>query len=136
MNELKDKALRKALKREENMPHLSPNFCFRTLQRIDELARLREKQAERRQLAAITTAAVLLAGSGVGPDHLEPLARAGVRQFHLSAKRAAPSPMRFRRAGVPMGLPMADEYLREYTDAALVRQVKARLCALAEDFRE
>ncbi|HJA85554.1 MAG TPA: hypothetical protein H9950_05080 [Candidatus Bacteroides avicola] len=65
MNELKDKALRKALKREENMPHLSPNFCFRTLQRIDELARLREKQAERRQLAAITTAAVLLAGSGV-----------------------------------------------------------------------
>lgn len=78
----------------------------------------------------------LLAGSGVGPDNLEPLARAGVRQFHLSAKRAAPSPMRFRRAGVPMGLPMADEYLREYTDPALVRQVKARLCALPEDFRE
>ena len=52
------------------------------------------------------------------------LARAGVRQFHFSAKRAVPSPMRFRREGVPMGLPVADEYLREYADAALVRRAK------------
>ncbi len=76
----------------------------------------------------------ILAGSGVGPDNLELLARAGVRQFHLSAKRAAPSPMVFRRAGVPMGLPVADEYLREYADPALVRQVKEQLCALPDDF--
>lgn len=65
MNEPKDKALRKALKQEEDMPRLSPNFCFRTLQRIDELARLHERQAERRQLAAITLAAMLLAGGGL-----------------------------------------------------------------------
>lgn len=64
MNELKDQALRKALKQGERTPHLSPNFCFRTLQRIDELARLREKRAERRLLALITAVAVLLAGSG------------------------------------------------------------------------
>lgn len=69
----------------------------------------------------------ILAGGGVGLENLEDLARAGVRQFHLSAKRAVDGPMRFRRPEVPMGLPGADEYQREYTDAAMVRQVKQRL---------
>lgn len=72
----------------------------------------------------------ILAGSGVGPDNLEQLARAGVRQFHFSAKRPVSSPMEFRREGVPMGLPVADEYLREYTDAALVRRAKQILVAM------
>ena len=55
---------------------------------------------------------------------------AGVCQFHFSAKKAVESPMAFRRQGVPMGLPVADEYLREYTDAALVRQAKELLAGL------
>lgn len=38
--------------------------------------------------------------------------------------------MTFRRQGVPMGLPVADEYLREYTDPALVRQAKELLAGL------
>lgn len=72
----------------------------------------------------------ILAGSGVGPDNLAQLAGAGVRQFHFSAKRPVQSPMVFRRDGVPMGLPVADEYLREYADAALIRRAKEILQAL------
>ncbi|WP_394960759.1 copper homeostasis protein CutC [Candidatus Allofournierella merdavium] len=84
-----------------------------------------------RQLTARAAGRIaILAGSGVGPDNLALLARAGVRQFHFSAKRAVPSPMRFRREGVPMGLPVADEYLREYADAALVRRAKQILQAM------
>ena len=71
-----------------------------------------------------------LAGSGVNPGNMEKLAAAGVRQFHFSAKKAVESPMTFRRQGVPMGLPVADEYLREYTDPALVRQAKELLASL------
>lgn len=85
-------------------------------------------------LAGLTRSAggriAILAGSGVGPDNLALLARAGVRQFHFSAKRVQPSPMTFRRDGVTMGLPVADEYQREYTDAALVRQAKRILASL------
>ena len=72
----------------------------------------------------------ILAGSGVNPGNMEKLAAAGVRQFHFSAKKAVESPMTFRRQGVPMGLPVADEYLREYTDPALVRQAKELLASL------
>lgn len=72
----------------------------------------------------------ILAGSGVNPGNLPVLAAAGVRQFHFSAKKPAESPMLFRREGVPMGLPVADEYLREYADAQLVAQAKAVLRAL------
>ena len=72
----------------------------------------------------------ILAGSGVNSGNMEKLAAAGVRQFHFSAKKAVESPMAFRRQGVPMGLPVADEYLREYTDAALVRQAKELLAGL------
>ena len=72
----------------------------------------------------------ILAGSGVNPENMPALAAAGVRQFHFSAKKPAASPMIFRREGVPMGLAVADEYLREYTDAQLVAQAKAVLRAL------
>ena len=66
----------------------------------------------------------------MNPGNLPVLAAAGVRQFHFSAKKPAESPMLFRREGVPMGLPVADEYLREYADAQLVAQAKAVLRAL------
>lgn len=72
----------------------------------------------------------ILAGSGVKPQNMARLAAVGVRQFHFSAKKAAESPMLFRREGVPMGLPLADEYRREYADPALVRQAKELLAAL------
>lgn len=72
----------------------------------------------------------ILAGSGVGPDQFPQLAAAGLRQFHFSAKHTVPSPMLFRRQGVPMGLPLADEYLRTSADRTLVAQAKAVLNAL------
>ena len=90
-------------------------------QGADLLAQLMEKADGR---------IAILAGSGVNPGNMPALAAAGVRHFHFSAKKPAESPMVFRREGVPMGLPVADEYLREYTDAQLVAQAKAVLRAL------
>ena len=95
----------------------------RAEQGIDLLARLTEQAAGR---------IAILAGSGVGPDNLARLADAGVRQFHFSAKRSVPGPMEFRREGVPMGLPVADEYRREYADPDLVRRAKQVLNSLPD----
>lgn len=73
----------------------------------------------------------ILAGSGVKSSNLEQLARAtGLHAFHMSARRGEDSPMRFRREGVPMGLPLAGEYERFYADGKEVknaRQVLDRL---------
>lgn len=73
----------------------------------------------------------ILAGSGVNSGNLARLAEeTGLRAFHMSARRGEDSPMRFRRAGVPMGLPLAGEYERFYADPAEVknaRQVLDRL---------
>lgn len=74
----------------------------------------------------------LLAGSGVNAGNIEKIGLAtGIRQFHLSGKRTEPGPMRYRREGVPMGLPMASEFLRQYTDPDAVRAARAALDALA-----
>lgn len=70
----------------------------------------------------------VMAGSGVNSGNLEALAReTGLRAFHMSARRAAGSPMVFRRAGVPMGLPLAGEYERFYTDQGEVERARAVL---------
>ncbi len=67
----------------------------------------------------------LMAGAGVNADNI-PLIyeKTGIRHYHLSGKRTEPGPMTFRRPGVPMGLPMASEFDRQYTDPAAV--VRAR----------
>ena len=73
----------------------------------------------------------LMAGSGVSAANIPMLHReAGIRHFHLSGKRAEPGPMQFRREGVPMGLPMASEFDRQYTDPAAVRAVREAIDAL------
>lgn len=59
-----DNALRQALQRDGQEAHLSPNFSFRTMQRVAERARLRRRQSERRLLTAIVAASVVLAGGG------------------------------------------------------------------------
>ena len=66
----------------------------------------------------------ILAGSGVGPANIRLLAEKGLTQFHCSGKRSEEGPMKYRRQGVPMGLPVADEYQRTYTDESTVRAVK------------
>lgn len=86
---------------------------------IDLLRRLTGQAGER---------IAILAGSGVTPENMAMLSReAGVRQFHFSAKVTRPSPMVFRRPGVPMGLPLADEYERTCADAETVARAKAVL---------
>ena len=73
----------------------------------------------------------ILAGSGVTPENMPLLHReTGIRQFHFSAKVTRPSPMVFRRPGVPMGLPLADEYERTCADAKTVARAKAVLLGL------
>ena len=73
----------------------------------------------------------ILAGSGVTPENMPLLHReTGIRQFHFSAKVTRPSPMVFRRPGVPMGLPLADEYERTCADAETVARAKAVLLGL------
>ena len=65
----------------------------------------------------------LMAGSGVSAGNIPQIyAETGIRHFHLSGKRTEPGPMRFRREGVPMGLPMASEFDRQYASPEAVRE--------------
>lgn len=63
MNQPNDQALRQVLG--EDMPgQLSPNFCFRALRRVEELARRRARRAERRLWFVTTGLALLLSAGG------------------------------------------------------------------------
>ena len=67
----------------------------------------------------------LMAGAGVSAKNIPDLhAKTGITHFHLSGKKSEPGPMVFRREGVPMGLPMASEFDRQYTDTAAVRAAR------------
>ena len=88
-----------------------------------------------RKLKALRKAAAdrihLMAGSGVSARNIAMLHReAGICHFHLSAKASEPGPMRFCREGVPMGLPMASEFDRQYADPAAIRAARAEIDAL------
>ena len=73
----------------------------------------------------------LMAGSGVSAANIPLLhAHAGICHFHLSAKRSEPGPMAFRREGVPMGLPMASEFDRQYASCDGVRAAKMAVDSL------
>lgn len=72
----------------------------------------------------------LLAGGGLKAEHVARLWPHGIREFHLSARASADSPMRHRRPDIPMGAAeMPGEYVRRQTDPAAVR-------ALLEILRE
>jgi copper homeostasis protein len=51
----------------------------------------------------------------------------GSRAFHMSGKTEIESGMRFRREGVPMGLPGLDEWHIQQTDEEAVRSARAVL---------
>ncbi len=62
MNKPKDDALRQVLQEAPGY-RLSPNFCFRTLQRVEAQARKQRKRAERRLFwTTVSLAALLVAG--------------------------------------------------------------------------
>lgn len=74
----------------------------------------------------------LMAGSGVSAGNIPQIyAGTGIRHFHLSGKRTEPGPMAFRREGVPMGLPMASEFDRQYASPEAVREAAAVVHGLA-----
>ena len=49
--------------------------------------------------------------------------------FHMSGKKDVESGMRFRREGVPMGLPGLDEWHIQQTDADAIRAARVALDA-------
>ena len=73
----------------------------------------------------------ILVGAGVTPASILTLRRRypTIRAFHMSAKTAMPSQMRYRHEGVPMGLPGFDEWSNFYTSEEIVRNAKAALAA-------
>lgn len=73
----------------------------------------------------------LMAGSGVSAENIPALHReTGICHFHLSGKQSEPGPMEYRRDGVPMGLPMASEFDRQYASPAKVRAARAAIDSL------
>ena len=73
----------------------------------------------------------LMAGSGVSAANIPMLHRdTGICHFHLSGKRNEPGPMVFRREGVPMGLPMASEFDRQYASCDAVKAARAAVDSL------
>lgn len=65
----------------------------------------------------------ILAGAGIGPDVIGKLAKyTKVSSFHMSGKKVLDSSMKFRREGVPMGLPGFSEFEIWQTDVTQVRK--------------
>ena len=65
-----------------------------------------------------------IAAGGIGPRNAaEVIDVAGVKELHASAKTMVSSSMLFRRDGVSMGLPDADEYSRATTSESIVRKI-------------
>ena len=71
----------------------------------------------------------IMPGSGVNSRNIAALyEKIAPSAFHLSAKHHVSGGMRYRREGVPMGLPMMDEFTRTFTDE---QEVRAACLALA-----
>lgn len=65
----------------------------------------------------------VMAGAGVTPDVIRQfLAQTDITDYHLSAKKVLDSQMRYRKEGVPMGLPDMSEYSIFRTDSQIVRE--------------
>lgn len=80
---------------------------FDTLRRLKELAGDKIK---------------IMAGGGINAANAPILAQVA-HELHASARRPLPSPMIWRRQGVPMGLPDSDEYTRKETDREEIKSI-------------
>ena len=71
----------------------------------------------------------VLIGAGVNAGVIREFRNAmpGARAFHMSGKMELESGMRFRREGVPMGLPGLDEWHIQQTDICAVRAARAAM---------
>ena len=86
---------------------------------ISELIHIREE----------TNGPEVLIGAGVNASVISEFLQEvpGARAFHMSGKTEMESGMRFRRDGVPMGLPGLDEWHIQQTDENAVRSARAVL---------
>ena len=68
----------------------------------------------------------ILIGAGVNASVIRDFRKTvpGARAFHMSGKMELESSMRFRREGVPMGLPGLDEWHIQQTDPAAVQAAR------------
>lgn len=76
-----------------------------------------------RMVAAAEGRLSVMAGAGLHPDHIAPLAAVGIRAFHASARRKVQADARLTR----LGFAPADSY---ETDAGLVAAFKAAVRAI------
>lgn len=73
----------------------------------------------------------ILVGAGVNASVIREFREwyPNVRAFHMSGKTEIESAMRYRREGVPMGLPGLDEWHIQQTDETAVREAKIAINA-------
>ncbi|MCR5414265.1 MAG: copper homeostasis protein CutC [Kiritimatiellae bacterium] len=91
------------------------------LKGVDLLKELNERAAGR-----IT----ILCGAGVNAENIPAIhGKTGITHYHASAKTVVDSGMKFRREGVPMGLPGISEYEIWRTDEGKVRAMREVLDA-------
>ena len=93
--------------------------CMAGLETIRQLVHLRDS----------TSGPEVLIGAGVNARIIETFLQKvpGTRAFHMSGKTEIESKMRFRRDGVPMGLPGLDEWHIQITDENAVRSARTAL---------
>ena len=97
----------------------SAGNCLAGMERIRKLNALRED----------IHGPEILIGAGVKASVISQFLQAipGIRAFHMSGKTEIESGMRFRREGVPMGIPGMDEWHIHVTDKEAVAAAKALL---------
>ena len=93
--------------------------CTSGMQNIEKLLTLREQR----------NGPQVLIGAGVNASVIRHFREAlpQARAFHMSGKAELESGMRFRREGVPMGLPGLDEWHIQQTDREAVRAARTEL---------
>lgn len=96
--------------------------CLKGLPLLKRLSAL-QKEAENSGKQA--KAPRIMAGAGVTPEVIRRfLSETDITAYHLSAKKIVDSGMRYRREGVPMGLPAMSEYSIYRTDKDIVAQAR------------
>lgn len=89
--------------------------CLDGMMLLKQLCELQEKEGGPQ----------IMAGSGVTPEVIrEFLSQTGITSYHLSAKKIVDSNMKFRKEGVPMGLPAMSEYSIFRTDSEIVAEAR------------
>lgn len=83
------------------------------------------KRLQQRSLNGQAEGPQIMAGAGVTPEVIRKfLDETDITAYHLSAKKIVDSSMRYRREGVPMGLPAMSEYSIYRTDRDIVDRAR------------